>query len=228
MGFLKFKKDNIMSGKIKKIGQVIKNVFKIKIKRKHVNTKICKEELRNIFIRGFPGCFLTKNIIKLQKYYKELNIVSKNNDLLSYVHLHMDELNWELISGSTIYGTLSEAFIREFQNKVWWEIVSQRQILSEDFIEEFQYKVDWHHIFYNQVLSDEFRLKFINKPGSALNPNSNRDTYHIPGTITVALPITIGSELGVGGESIERLQEIETWMGSGINYRIRNRVISGY
>ena len=39
--------------------------------------------------------------------------------------------------------TLSEDFIREFQDKVDLENISSYSTLSEDFIREFQDKVDW-------------------------------------------------------------------------------------
>ena len=42
-----------------------------------------------------------------------------------------------------IGNVLSEDFIREFQDKVNWEMISVTQKLSEDFIREFQNKVDW-------------------------------------------------------------------------------------
>ena len=36
---------------------------------------------------------------------------------------------------------LSEDFIREFQDKVWWNYISEFQKLSEDFIREFKEKL---------------------------------------------------------------------------------------
>ena len=50
---------------------------------------------------------------------------------------------------------LSEAFIREFQDKVNWHGISRSQSLSEEFIREFLEKVDWFWISGNQTLSEE-------------------------------------------------------------------------
>lgn len=58
---------------------------------------------------------------------------------------------------------LSEAFIREFQNWVYWYAISKRQNLSEDFIREFKDKVDWGLISWHQHLSQEFIYEFYDK-----------------------------------------------------------------
>jgi hypothetical protein len=39
--------------------------------------------------------------------------------------------------------TLSEDFIREFQNRVAWIWISAHQRLSETFIEDFQDQINW-------------------------------------------------------------------------------------
>ena len=41
---------------------------------------------------------------------------------------------------------LSEEYIREFQDKVNWHMISCYQTLSEELIREFQDKVDWYYI----------------------------------------------------------------------------------
>ena len=63
------------------------------------------------------------------------------------------KLDWEKIS---IFQTLSEEFIREFQDKVQWEYISMGQELSEYFIREFQDKLDWEEISEHQELSEYF------------------------------------------------------------------------
>ena len=50
----------------------------------------------------------------------------------------IDIVNWKSVSQ---YQTLSEDFIREFQDKVDWEWISSKQKLSESFIREFIDKV---------------------------------------------------------------------------------------
>ena len=58
---------------------------------------------------------------------------------------------------------LSEDFIREFKDKVFWTGISWNQRLSEDFIREFKDKVNWYRISCNQQLSDSFRNEFEHK-----------------------------------------------------------------
>ena len=59
--------------------------------------------------------------------------------------------------------TLSENFIREFQDKVDWKMVSSYQTLSENFIREFQDIVDWSKISHFQHLSKKFITEFQDK-----------------------------------------------------------------
>ena len=61
------------------------------------------------------------------------------------------------------YQTLSEEFIREFQDRVNWSDISFKQTLSEEFIKEFKDKVYWKWISFCQTLSEEFILEFIDK-----------------------------------------------------------------
>ena len=68
-----------------------------------------------------------------------------------------DKVNWYNIS---TYQTLSEDFIKEFENKVDWNYISERQTLSEDFIKEFENKVNWYNISAYQTLSEEFIREF--------------------------------------------------------------------
>ena len=48
-------------------------------------------------------------------------------------------------------------------NIVNWKSISQYQTLSEDFIREFQDKVDWMQIFIHQTLSEDFIRQFKDK-----------------------------------------------------------------
>ena len=50
--------------------------------------------------------------------------------------------------------------IREFQDKIDWDMISCYQELSLDFIEEFQDKVYWTNISYHQELSLDFIKEF--------------------------------------------------------------------
>ena len=65
--------------------------------------------------------------------------------------------NWEFYK----YKSLSEDFIREYQDKVDWGYISEYQSLSEDFIREFKDRVAWDWISECQVLSEDFIREFI-------------------------------------------------------------------
>lgn len=82
---------------------------------------------------------------KLKLTSKELE--KFENDIM------LDNWNWRTISQ---YKSLSEDFIRKYQDKVNWEDISYHQKLSEDFIIEFKDKVCWKNICKSQDLSDEF------------------------------------------------------------------------
>ena len=70
-----------------------------------------------------------------------------------FIREFQNKVTWEKISQ---YQILSVDFIREFQNEVHWFIIGNYQVLSEDFIEEFQNKMTWILIFKCQFLSEEF------------------------------------------------------------------------
>ena len=63
----------------------------------------------------------------------------------------------------SINQSLSEDFIREFQDKVDWDWISKYQNLSEDFIREFKDKVDWYYISKYQKVSNKFIEEFFQK-----------------------------------------------------------------
>lgn len=58
---------------------------------------------------------------------------------------------------------LSEDFIREFQDKLEWRLISSWQKLSESFIQEFSHKLNWRRISTKQRLSKEFIAKNLDK-----------------------------------------------------------------
>lgn len=59
--------------------------------------------------------------------------------------------------------TLSEDFIHQFQEDVWWGYISYYQKLSENFIRDFQDKVQWHNVSFYQQLSESFIMEFQHK-----------------------------------------------------------------
>ena len=74
-----------------------------------------------------------------------------------FIREFADKVYWGSIS---TYQHLAEDFIREFKDKVNWLTISVSQQLSEDFIREFADKVDWHSISKYQRLSKEFIEEF--------------------------------------------------------------------
>jgi hypothetical protein len=69
------------------------------------------------------------------------------------------KVDWVSVSASQ---TLSEDFIRGYQDHLDWFYVSRNQqhILSEDFIVEFRNFVDWQEISQFQKLSEEFMRSY--------------------------------------------------------------------
>ena len=69
---------------------------------------------------------------------------------------------------------LSEEFIRDNQNNLYWSWISVKQTLSEAFIEEFAHRVYWPEIAQYQKLSLDFILKHkLNIRLELLNKNVN-------------------------------------------------------
>lgn len=98
-----------------------------------------------------------ENILRDPSYVNDLAWCAISQDCkLSerFIRKFQDKINWEIIS---TYQILSEDFIREFQDKVDWDAISSDQRLSENFIREFQDKVNWYYISFYQKLSKEFR-----------------------------------------------------------------------
>ena len=63
-----------------------------------------------------------------------------NNQKILYKFIKTnDNVDWNNISDKY---TLSENFIREFQDKVSWYFISKNQKLSENFIKEFKHKLN--------------------------------------------------------------------------------------
>ena len=85
--------------------------------------------------------------------------------------LGTDFKSWEKLS---VYGKLSEDFIREFKNEVNWYHISINQKLSEDFIREFKDRVEWYWISCGQKLSESFAEEFKDRVSSELISKSWR------------------------------------------------------
>jgi hypothetical protein len=61
------------------------------------------------------------------------------------------------------YHNLSEEFIKEFKDKVFWKSISKNQILSESFIREFKDNVSWWEISRKYVFLIDFLNEFKEK-----------------------------------------------------------------
>ena len=89
------------------------------------------------------------------------NITQQVNEYLGTEYKGLiTKVNWLSISQ---YQSLSESFIREYQDKVDWDCISVNQKLSENFIREFQDRVNWIGISTNQKLSESFIREFQGK-----------------------------------------------------------------
>jgi len=66
---------------------------------------------------------------------------------------------WDIISEYD----LSEDFIREFQDYVYWFGISYYQELSEEFMLEFKHKLDWTCLSFHKNLSKEFMIDNLDK-----------------------------------------------------------------
>ena len=96
-----------------------------------------------------------------RKVQKEVSKLIKHFEIKCLVREFKDQCKvWHLISE---YQNLSEDFIREFQDKLYWCYISQFQHLSENFIREFQNKVLWDQICGHQYLSEDFIREFQDK-----------------------------------------------------------------
>lgn len=91
--------------------------------------------------------------------YKTWGILSMKGHLSEdFIREYQDKVYWDYIS---IYQKLSESFIREFRDKVDWYRISDSQKLSESFIREFKDKLYWCFIAMYQVFSQEFASEFL-------------------------------------------------------------------
>ena len=95
------------------------------------------------------------NNVKEGQLLDELDKIIKWNEIIRKYNN-----NWEKISQ---HATLSEDFIREYQDKVLWWLITYNQELSEDFIREFQDYVDWYGICQYQNISEGFIREFQDK-----------------------------------------------------------------
>ena len=77
---------------------------------------------------------------------------------LGYVQLINDETNLAKEAWANIcYEKLSEEFIVEFQDKIYWNTISLKQNLSKDFICKFSDKLNFRLLPYNDNISDEIK-----------------------------------------------------------------------
>jgi hypothetical protein len=90
-----------------------------------------------------------KKIIQTQikKIIKKYHLNCLIKDFTNIVN----EVDWVILSR---HETLSEDFIREFQDYVNWDIISFYQDMSKDFCKEFQDKINWTHREVSQKLLD--------------------------------------------------------------------------
>jgi len=98
---------------------------------------------------------LLKKRIKQEEFNKKFNGTESSvvNILKKFKPL---KTQWDEISKIT----LSETFIRTYQHKLNWTMISCFQNLSENFIREFEHKLNWFLISTHQNLSENFLSEF--------------------------------------------------------------------
>ncbi len=87
-------------------------------------------------------------------------IISKHKTLTeNFIKEYQDKVDWDEI---VKHQALSEDFIKEFINNLYWPWISRYQILSESFIREFKddKNVYWPWIYDFQKLTESFREEF--------------------------------------------------------------------
>jgi len=98
-------------------------------------------------------------------FLREKIIIMKNsvkieiNKIIEYYGLDWNieqfKLKIESVADCAKSHSLSEDFIREFQDKLDWIYISAYQKLSKDFILEFKNKVNWNYIEEYQNITEE-------------------------------------------------------------------------
>lgn len=98
----------------------------------------------------------------LRKRIDWLTISRCRNLSEKFIAQFADKLYWKEVCQ---HATLSEKFIEKWKDKIDWAIVSYEQKLSEAFIDRYKYYVDWTNISIYQQLSEDFirkHLKYVN------------------------------------------------------------------
>ena len=90
-------------------------------------------------------------------------IIEENSTPKSLLNkLNLSIIDWNYISSGIIQ--ISEDFMREFQDKLDWDIISTYQELTIEFVEEFQDKINFNNYAeYNQYISEDIVRKFIDR-----------------------------------------------------------------
>jgi hypothetical protein len=84
-----------------------------------------------------------------------------------FIREFSDHVYWYWVSRDS---ELSEEFIREFSDHVYWYWVSRDSELSEEFIREFRDNVDWDCLPSFQALTEEFIIEFRDRINRASDP----------------------------------------------------------
>ena len=90
------------------------------------------------------------------------DIFSDRNYCYKFVRKWQHKFNWELISNEY---PLPMTFIRRFHNQIDWDMISERGTLSESLMRKFGNKIVWSSIdlLDGKVLSDDFITEFKEK-----------------------------------------------------------------
>lgn len=113
----------------------------------------------------------------INKYFDFLyikDIICYQNISEQFLEAHIEKFDKNALIAISSKISISESFIRKFQNKIYWNCIFYSN-KSESFLEEFQDKVSWFKVSINCKLSEGFIRKFQNKINfSNLNFNKTK------------------------------------------------------
>lgn len=115
------------------------------------------------FTSRFIGFFTTKEFEEFQDYIDIGTAVYYTKLPEWFILKNLGKLtpdNWNQIS---FHQTLTESFIRSFEDRVDWNSISFKQTLSESFIRDYKDRVDWSSISFRQKLSEPFIREFASR-----------------------------------------------------------------
>ena len=114
-------------------------------------------------------------------YLKKENILPKNKQIdwstldwnylttnnkrnMKFLREFQDYVNWDIISNNFVFtGDLTYNFFEDFKDKLDWHTISKWNYIAEDFIDMFHKKLDWNVLSSIQFLTPYLIDKYHHK-----------------------------------------------------------------